>query len=85
MAQKGIATAALGKVQSIGLLQALVVLISHSYQLALPLTREEVETTVATLIKEGFFKREHAQIPILMSGEIVLNEAFIYKIDPVLL
>jgi len=63
----------------------LTILISHGYQLALPFTSEEVKTTVATLIKEGFFKRKHAQIPILMSGEIVLNEAFIYKIDPVLL
>jgi hypothetical protein len=85
IAPKGIASAALSKVQSIDLFQALTMFISHSYQLALPFTSEEVEATVATLIKEGFFKREHAQIPILMSGEIVLNEAFIYKIDPILL
>ena len=81
----GIATTALSKVQTIDLFQALTILISHSYQLTLPLASEEVETTVAAFIKEGFFKRKQAQIPILMGGEIVLNEAFIYKIDPVLL
>ena len=59
MAPKGIATAALGKVQSIGLLQALAVLISHGYQLALPFTREEVKTMVAACI-EGSLQRELA-------------------------
>ncbi|WP_288472206.1 hypothetical protein [uncultured Porphyromonas sp.] len=63
----------------------MTILISHGYQLALPLASEEVETTVATLIKEGFFKRKQTQIPILMGGEIILNKAIIYKIDPLLL
>lgn len=48
-----LASIALGKAQSIDLLQALTILISHSYQLALPLTSEEVEATVATHIVGG--------------------------------
>ena len=50
-----LASIALSKVQTIDLFQALTILISHSYQLTLPLASEEVETTVATLIEKGIF------------------------------
>ena len=52
-----LASIALGKVQPIGLLQALTIFISHGDQLALPLTNKEVATTVTPLIQEGFFSK----------------------------
>ena len=55
---RGIATTTLREVQPIDLLQALAALISHSYQLALTLTSEEVEATMATLVEEYSLKGE---------------------------
>ena len=70
---KGIASTTLREVQLIDLLQPLAVLISHSYQLALPLTSEEVETAVATLIEEGRLQLKWSQISIFL-GEAVIAD-----------